>query len=221
MDGKLGHGLYTFAEAAKLTGLRLSRIREWFRGRKAEGKRKPVFRGDYAPVDGDYAISFYDLVDVYVAGQLREHGVSLQTVRRVYERMASDLDTPHPFCRRELLTDGKTIFMRNTEEVAAPCLAEVLTGQGVFPEIILPFLKRIDYDKVRLLALRWHIADAIVIDPTICFGKPIVAAVGIPTAILAAAYHANNADAELVGEWYNVHPDHVRAAVAFEDGMAA
>lgn len=84
--------------------------------------------------------------------------------------MASDLDTPHPFCRKELLTDGKTIFMRNTEEAAAGCLAEVLTGQRVFPEILLPFLKRIDYDKVRLLALRWHIADATAVCRSVSHG---------------------------------------------------
>src|SRR5437868_1402762 len=94
----LGHGIYTFSEAARLTGLRPSRIREWFR-------RRPVFQSDYDPIDGDFAISFLDLVDVFVAGQLREHGVSMQTVRKVYKRMADDLKEIHPFCRKELMTD--------------------------------------------------------------------------------------------------------------------
>jgi uncharacterized protein (DUF433 family) len=60
-----------------------------------------------------------------------------------------------------------------------------------------------------------------VIDPTICFGKPIVEAVGIPTAVLAAAHQANDKDEELVGEWYNVSPSYVLAAVEFETSMAA
>lgn len=221
MQAVLGLGAYSFAEAAKLIGLRQGRVREWFRGRPTSFKRTPVFQGDFEPVDGDYALSFLDLVDVYVAGQLREHGVSLQTLRRVYSRLQKDLDTAHPFCRKELLSDGRVVFTRGLDTAGQEELMEVLTRQKVFPKIILPFLKRIDYDAATILAKRWHIADRIVVDPAICFGKPVVEAVGIPTAILAAAYHANDDDAELVGEWYNVHPDHVLAAAAFEDHMAA
>ena len=219
MTGALGYGLYTISEAAKLIGLKPSRVREWFR--HGSGKaRKPLFGGDYEPVGGDYAI-FHDLVDVYVVGQLREFGVSLQHVRKVYKKMAADLGTAHPFCRKELLTDGKKVFTQNMDGSGWPRLAEALTGHGVFPELILPFLRRIDYDKVHLLASRWRVTDEIVVNPTVCFGKPVVEAVGIPTAILAAAYRANDRDAELVGEWYNVHPDYVLAAAAFEDTMAA
>ena len=110
----------------------------------------------------------------FVAGQLREHGVSLQTLRRVYERMKKDLGTPHPFCRRELLSDGKIVFTRNVDQEGKEELFEVLTGQGVFPDIILPFLQRIDYDQVTTLAKRWQIADQVIVDPNICFGKPAI-----------------------------------------------
>src|SRR5436190_1911104 len=216
----LGQGVYTVAEAAKLTCLKPARIREWFRGRARRHSRKPVFLGDYEPVNGDFAISFLDLIDVFVAGQLREHGVSLQTLRRVYERMKKDLGTLHPFCRRELLSDGKTVFTRNVDQDGKEELFEVLTGQGVFPDIILPFLQRIDYDQVTTLAKRWQIADQVVVDPNLCFGKPAVEKLGIATAILAAAYKANGGDAELVANWYDVHPDQILAAVRFEEKLA-
>ena len=217
----LGQGVYSVAEAARLTGLKPARIREWFRGRTRQHSRKPVFLGDYEPVDGDFAISFLDLIDVFVAGQLRDHGVLLQTLRRVYERMKKDLGTPHPFCRRELLSDGKTVFTRNVDADGKEELFEALTGQGVFPDIILPFLQRIDYDQVTTLAKRWQIADQVVIDPNICFGKPAVGKLGIATAILAAAYKANGEDAELVASWYDVHPDQILAAARFEEKLAA
>src|SRR4051812_7524838 len=64
---------------------------------------------------------------------------------------------------------------------------EVLAKQRVFPEIFLPFLKRIDYDEVTEMARRWCIADLVVIDPAISLGKPIIEEVGIATAVLAAA----------------------------------
>jgi uncharacterized protein (DUF433 family) len=221
MATMLGQGIYGFPEAARLMGLKPARVREWFRGRSAGKVRTPVFLGDYQPVERDYAISFLDLIDGFVAGQLREHGVSLQTLRRVYHRMKDDLQTPHPFCRRELLSDGKIVFLRCADDEGREELTEVLTKQRVFPQILLPFLQKIDYDQATILAKRWRVADLIVIDPTICFGKPVVEAVGIPTAILADAYHANERNAERVADWYNVHASHVLAAVRFEGSMAA
>lgn len=172
-------------------------------------------------MDGSRAISFLDLVDVFVAGQLREHGVSLQTVRKVYDRLGREMQTPHPFCRRELLSDGKVVFTHGMDERGQQELKEVLTRQKVFPEIILPFLKKIDYDEISRLAERWHIERLVVIDPRICFGKPVVEPVSIPTAVLANAFRANDRDAELVAGWYNVHADHVLAAVEFETKLAA
>src|SRR5437899_5115719 len=98
MTTPLGRGLYDFTEAATLTGLRISRIREWFRSHPSRSGRRPLFISDYESVEGRYAISFHDLIDVFVAGQLREHKVSLQTVRKVYARMQVTLETEHPFC---------------------------------------------------------------------------------------------------------------------------
>ncbi len=79
----------------------------------------------------------------------------------------------------------------------------------------------IDYDRATILARRWRIASMVVIDPTICFGKPIVEPIGIATTLLASAYRANQEDADLVADWYGVHSSHVLAAVEFERNMAA
>lgn len=217
----LGNGVYDYREAARLTGLKPQRIREWFRTPTAAAKRSSAFRSDYKPIDGDCAISFLDLIDVFVAGQLREHGVSLQTLRRVYVRLQEELNTPHPFCRSELYSDGQIVFTRGMDEKGQKELKEVLTHQKVFPQILLPFLKQIDHDAATRLAERWHIAHLVVIDPRLCFGKPIVEEYSIPTAILADAYQANNQDAELVADWFNVNAEHVLAAVAFESNIAA
>jgi uncharacterized protein (DUF433 family) len=220
MTAILNNGVYSFAEAASLTQLQRSRVREWFRIRSNNG-RKAIFVGEYEPIGGNRAISFLDLIDVFVAGQLREHGVSLQTLRKVYARMSADLNTKHPFSRRELLSDGKKVFLRGLDEEGREELEEALTHQRVFPQFLLPFLKRIAYDEVTHLASRWRIAEAVVIDPAICFGKPVVEAVGIPTAILAAAYDANDKDAAAVADWYNVKQHQVMAAVQFEQKFAA
>jgi uncharacterized protein (DUF433 family) len=216
-----GHGVYTIPEAARLTGLRPSRVREWFRKRRPPSRRRPVFVSDYAPLAGEVAISFLDLVDVYVAGQLREHGVSMQNVRRVYKCLAANLSVKHPFGHQRLLTDGKTVLMSGLDDQGREELVEVLCRQKVFPEIIERFLHRIEYDRIELIARRWRIADQVVVDPGLCFGKPVAEAAGMPTAILAAAYRADADDEDVVADWYNVASSDVLAAVRFEGSLAA
>jgi uncharacterized protein (DUF433 family) len=217
----LGRGVYTVTQAARLVGLTTRRVREWFRGRKSEPNRRPVFKSDYEPIDESFAISFYDLIDVYVAGQLREHGVSLPTVRRVYDRLGTRMKTEHPFCRQELLTDGEEVFIRGQDRTGEEEIYEVLTTQKVFPTIILPFLKQIDYDRVTILASRWRIAQGVVVDPRICFGSPVVSEASIPTYLLDAEYHANGKNAGRVAAWYKIRPEAVVAAVSFEKQFAA
>jgi uncharacterized protein (DUF433 family) len=189
-----------------------ARIREWF-------GRRHVFQGDFAAVDGDRAISFLDLVDVFVAGNLRQASVSMQTVRKVYAQLARDMNVDHPFCRRELLTDGKKVFA-HFESNGQEMLVDVLSKQGVFPAIILPFLKTIEYD-ADLLASRWRIFEDVIVDPAICYGAPVVEAVGVPTAVLAKAYQANQNDAATVAGFYGVNAKDVLAAVKFESRLAA
>jgi uncharacterized protein (DUF433 family) len=217
----LGHGVYSLPYAARLTHLKPQRVREWFRGRPKSATQTSVFQSDYQAVDGDQAISFLDLIELFVAGQLRDRGVSLQSLRKVHEQLKLELGTRHPFCRRELMTKDGQVFTFGLDEQGRAEMIEVLSRQRVFPDILLPFLTRIDYDDATEMAQRWRVSDLILIDPEICLGKSVVHGTGIATSILAASYEANDQDAELVADWFRVHPKHVIAAVEFERSLVA
>jgi uncharacterized protein (DUF433 family) len=216
----LGHGVYTFADAARFTGLRNFRVREWFNGR-ATVSRPGVFRSDYSGLTEQNLISFMDLVEVFIAGQLRDSGVTLQMIRKVHKRLKLRLDVSHPFCRRELLTDGSRVFTTGLDSEGDREIFESLSGQRVFPTIIKPFLKSLDYDSASRSALRWRITERVVLDPTICFGQPIVQNPGIPTVTLFKAYRANAKDAAAVARWYEITTEDVLAAVNFELSLAS
>jgi hypothetical protein len=139
---KLGHGVYSLPEAARLTRLKPQRVREWFRAQASGRARRPIFRSDYAPVDGDRAISFHDLIELFVAGRLRDHGVSLQTLRKVHKQLQVDLQTRHPFGRREVLTRGGHVFTFGLDGRGEEEMIEILSRQRVFPEILLPFFAK-------------------------------------------------------------------------------
>jgi uncharacterized protein (DUF433 family) len=217
----LGKGVYSIAEAARLTRLRTQRVREWFRGRKSPNRVfRPVFESDYPVIHEEYAISFLDLIELKIGGSLREMGVSLPYLRKVYTQLENDFGD-HPFCYREIFVGEKKIFTRGLDEKEGRSVLEALTNQRYFDSIILPFLRKIDYDDVTHRALRWHIADMIVVDPAIRFGKPIVEEVGISTAVLRNAYYANREDIAAVAGWFGVEERHVIAAVRFENDLAA
>ena len=68
---------------------------------------------------------------------------------------------------------------------------------------------------------RWCVTNDVVIDPELCLGKPTVREIGMATAVLAAAFTANEEDAEIVADWYGISPSHVLAAVDFKARLVA
>ncbi len=217
MHSILGKGVYSVREAAVLSGLRPRRVREWFT--PSVQKRKPMFASDYESVEGAYALSFLDLIDAHVAGKLRDCGIPLQTLRRVYAQLQDDFGERHAFARHELLTDGRQVFVRAVDEEGREHVIHVLDRQHAFPNIILPFLKQLEYD--HQLARRWNIGDDVTVDPAICLGKPVVVSAGIATHVLASAFWANDNNAAAVADWHNVSREQVLAAVKFEQRIAA
>jgi uncharacterized protein (DUF433 family) len=217
----IGKGVYSVAEASRLTRLRTQRVREWFRGRESTSRIfKPVFESDYPVIEEEYAISFLDLIELNVGGKLRDANVPLQYLRKVYNYLRQEYGD-HPFCRRAIYIGDKKIFTSGLNEEESSSVIEAITNQSYFEKIILPFLRRIDYDLDTEQAIRWHIANMVVIDPKIRFGKPVVEEVGIATSVLRDSYFANDEDASFVAKWFGIRERHVMAAVDFENNLAA
>ena len=218
----LGRGVYSLSEAARLTQLRPGRVRDWFRPLEAPRSGSAVFRSDYPSVGDDRAISFLDLIEVYIAGKLREASppVSLQHIRKVHQKLSIQYSEKHPFCDREIYHGEGKIFTRQLDD-AEGAVIEAITNQAYINSVIMPFLQKIEYDHLTNLAKLWHIADGVVVDPARCFGKPIVSAIGIATRILASAYEANGRDAKKVADWFEIDAEHVYIAVRFECRSAA
>lgn len=219
-DKYLGRGVYGLAEAARLTRVSSRTVAAWFKGRFHDGipaGRGPVLKGEYSH---RRVISFLDLIEVLVAGQLRDAGVHLATIRKAHGAIASFLKTKHPFSRGELVTEGSRIFVRTAKDLREEELLEAIERQQFFPKVMLPYLRRINYHSISHLALSWEIEEGIILDPTRRLGKPILKSSALPTAVLAAAYDANDRDSAAVGRWYGVPPNEVEEAVAFEGRLA-
>ncbi len=219
MQTLVGLGSYGIPEASRFAGVHSRTATRWITGSGAQRQGR-LFKTDLPAVGNRHALSFLDLIDLLVVGRFREQGVSFQTVRRVYSKLRETLGTPHPFCHRRLLTDGRTVFMETLDHAGDKHLEEVLSGQRAMPEVLRPYLKNIEYGEETQTAVRWNIATGIVLDPARSFGKPIVAAEGTTTFVLARSYWANGESADLVADLFDVSPQAVRLAVEFEGEFA-
>src|ERR1700674_4222264 len=93
----IGSGLYTIAEAARLTGISEGRVRRWIKGytfqRSGEPRTSPpVVLGEYAATDsGAIALSFVDLIEVRFVDAFLKKGVKWPVLRKAHDKAANEL----------------------------------------------------------------------------------------------------------------------------------
>ncbi len=75
-----------------MLGMRSATVRAWIKSKKSSG---PVFRRDYDELEGgEVLLSFQDLIELWVVGQLRRRGMPLQRIHKATPPMA---DSPMGF----------------------------------------------------------------------------------------------------------------------------
>lgn len=223
----LNTGIYTVAEASRLTGVSKERIRRWLRGYHSELRRKnypPLWESQLPPLENKVALGFLDLIEIKFVASFLDVGVTWPVIHKVREK-AQQLykDTQHPFCTLRFVTDGRQIFQDLHKETGDTCLVEIATDQQVFADIIRPFLKQLEFRDGTILERWWPLGKDrhIVVDPRKNFGQPTVVTEGIPTQNLARSFKANGSSLEEVARWYEIRPESVKEAVDYEQTLAA
>lgn len=226
-DAILGIGIYTPAEAARLTGVHADQIRRWLWGYSyttREGERRsgpPLWKPQHPVVDGFRSLGFKDLIELRFVDAFRRQGVSMRVVRQALEEAERLFQTTHPFSSYEFKTDGKKIFANVREHPkTASVLYELISGQHLF-DFVLPNLYRgLKYEGEELAQWRPQgFGNEVYLDPRKNFGRPAVER-GVPTDVLAAACEAEES-CEAAAKLYSVSEKAVRDAVEFERKLAA
>lgn len=225
----IGIGLYTFQEASKLTHATPQELRRWLRGytHKAYHSNKhvinsPLWETELAEADID-GISFHDLLEVRFVKAFLKHGVSLQTIRVASQQARLLFNHPYPFTCRRFQTDGRTIFATAMETSGESQLLDLPKRQFAFTKIIEPSLYRgIEFGNDELASQWYPMAQskAVVLNPAIAFGKPIVTHGSVRTSILYDAFKVEK-NKQYVAKIYEVPISSVEAAIRFEEQLAA
>lgn len=214
-------------EAARLVGTSTQTIRRWLLGYRFPtrtghtGQSPPVFSPALAQIEGYRAIGFLDLVELLFVKAFRDEGVTLPTIRKAAKEAAKRWNTTHPFCLRRFATDGRGIFATVVDDTGEEDLLELAKSQLAFKKVLQPYLKQLQYDKDYLVERWWPLGNKrpVCVDPRLCFGRPVVMPVPVPTEVLFEAVSAEQTLKE-VAEWYGLPVRCVRAAVDFERQLA-
>jgi uncharacterized protein (DUF433 family) len=184
-----------------------------------------VIKTDIPVIGGSVAVSFLELVELFVVKQFRDKGIPLQTVRVAWNHAARAFDTLHPFANRRVFTDGGRIFMALRDDDVAPDVLEVSSRRMPFQIVAGPIFRHsvdeIEFDADTDLARRWwpHGRKVpVVLDPAIAFGAPILPGTRVPTAIVAR--YAEARPVQAVADAFELSAELVSAAVAFERQLA-
>lgn len=240
MQPILGTGLYPLRQAARLVGERPRYVRRWLRGyswkyKSGRSSSGPLWRTEFAsdgdrrpqPYGGradDVVLGFRDLLELRMVAQFVRHGVSLLVIRATIEQAEREHGA-YPLSNKEFRTDGHRIFLDALEEATGRRkMIDVLGRQFVFRDVIRPSLySGIVYADDGRSATRWYPMPkrkAVVLDPRIQFGAPVLADSGVPTDAIFAAWLAEKKDTATIARAYEVSPAAVAAAVAFEQQLA-
>lgn len=226
----IGTGIYPLNQAARLVGAEPRAVRRWLQGyeRKYKGEHvrsEPLWRTQLKEHDLlDEVIGFRDLLELRMVAAFVKHGVDLKVIRATVDEAAKNFDADYPLTNRKFLTDGKRIFLdAMVMTTGEPRMMDILRKQFVFSDIIKPSLYAgIEYGDGG--ALRWFPSAknrTVVLDPNLQFGTPVVSEVGIPTDTIYASFIAEGRNNAMVARVFDITPRMVKAAVDFEEKLAA
>ncbi len=181
--------LYTPAEAARYLRLPKSTVRAWVFGQRGF---KPVVK---SADPARRLLSFLNLVELMVLGSIRrKHRVTLRLVRQGVAYLQRVFPSTHPLADHSFLTDETRLYVDKFGQI----LDVTREGQIVIREAIEEALRAVERDPagvpIKLYLPQSERAaparGAVVIDPRVGFGRPVIDGTGIRTEIVVSRFRA-------------------------------
>jgi len=204
---------YTVAESAHYLRMPEETLRSWVVGRLYPVARQSKRSRPLIHLDDPRRqyLSFINIVEAHVLAAIRRrHGVKLPKVRNALDYVRRQFRVEHPLINQAFQTDGLDLFVERYGEL----INASREGQRAMKEIIGVYLKRIEWD-ARGLPIKLYPftrdtqAEAapasdprvVVMNPTVSFGRPVIAGTGIPVSSIYERYKAGDSVADLAQDF--------------------
>ena len=221
---------YSASEVARILNLPPATVKAWCFGqsyRSTSGERKHFQPVIEAASPKSRLLSFVNLCELHVLSAIRRHHkIALPKVRESVEFVRSRLGASRPLVDREFKTNGIDLFV----EHATQLLNVSRQGQEALRGEFELALARIERDRagspIRLFPFSRTSTPgsaqprAIVIDPHLSFGRPVLSKAAIPTDIIVGRFRAGDSLTEMAKD-YGVDEKEIEEALRFEQRRAA
>ena len=199
---------YGITEAAHYLRVPTSTIRWWVTGRSYHVETghqlsKPIIE---PPSPESNLLSFINLIEIHVLDAIRrKHRIPLDKVRTALYYLKKEFQSKHPLADAEFETDGMNLFVQKYGQLIN--ISEA--GQLAIKELLQAHLRRIDRDTSGLPLRLYPFTrkretnepKAVVIDPYVSFGRPVLKGTGIATSVIAERYKAGESMDELAKDY--------------------
>jgi uncharacterized protein (DUF433 family) len=178
------------------------------------GGRSPLVR---VPSTSPPRFSFMNLLECHILSAMRWKGVRVEKVRRALEYIERQWPSRHPLLDQLFQTDGIDLFVAKLPDEIINVSKQ---GQLGFKNILETFLERIELDASRIAAKFFPFVEEkkpggpkiIEINPSVAFGRPVIAGTGITADIIAGRFAARESVAALAEE-YGRPPGEIEEAI--------
>jgi len=212
---KLGSGIYTPADAAKILRLQKSKVSYWFRSYiKNKIESSTGFRYYHDLDNNQIAVNFYSLIEFYVFHELKNRGVKTRRIIEAHKSISQALNTPYPFASAKLLTttSREVLFEENVNSVVKASY----DLQYLIFNFIRPFCEKIEFGEDSLPTKFYPLGKdkKIVVDPEHQFGSPIIKGTNILVSTISELYSAGET-VPFIAKLYDISAEQVQDAISY------
>jgi len=221
---------YRASEASAILGIPKATILAWCFGQgyvRQDGTPKsftPLVRPASVP---SRALSFKNLCELHVLGVIRRHhGIRMPVVRKSLDYVEKHLHTKSPLVAEQFLTNGVDLFIEKATELLNVSRNGQLALRGQFADALARIQRGPNGSVVRLFPYSrigtssGAQPQAIMVDPTIAFGRPVLVGAGVTTEVIKDRFLAGDSLSEMAND-YRVSEDEIAEALRFGQRQAA
>lgn len=213
---------YPLAEAARYLKLPVATLRSWVLGRQYDTTGGPRHFPALVrpPSRKPPTLSFWNLIEAHVLRALRTaHGVSVKDVRTALKFAEAELEIDRLLLSRELAAGAGRLFLDRYGEL----IELSASGQMAMRQVLGLHLRRVDWDQRSFPVRLYPFVTSetlgpdrpIAIDPEIAFGRPVVVARGVTTAVIAERIDAGETIDAIAAD-YGLSRTDVEEAILYE-----
>jgi uncharacterized protein (DUF433 family) len=203
--------VYPLAQVARIVGSNAGTLQTWIRGRTyvsgGEKRRtKPMLGSSSQPRS---ALTFLDLVEAHMLHLVRKgYGIPLKNFRAAVEYLHGIGGNIHFLAHQDFVHDKRHLYLKADRTLIS--LSE--RGQHVNTVVISDGLKQLMYGEDGYADRFFPLIggkrqEAVMINPSIGYGQPTLARLGVNTAAIAARFEAGESLADLAADYGATHEE--------------